>query len=131
MTTINNLNQTYPSNYNVNNSNFKVTDGLSFNQSVKKETNSNSGISSSTITQEDLKKMESALGLKDLQMNYVKDKETGEHVIQIKDDKNNLIRQIPPKEQLIIRKAIDDFLKNYDSNGNTSNIKNILLNVQS
>ena len=131
MTTINNLNQTYPSNYNVNNSNFKVTDGLSFNQSVKKETNSNSGISSSTITQEELKKMESALGLKDLQMNYVKDKETGEHVIQIKDDKNNLIRQIPPKEQLIIRKAIDDFLKNYDSNGNTSNIKNILLNVQS
>ena len=54
-----------------------------------------------------------------------------EHVIQIKDDKNYLIRQIPPKEQLIIRKAIDDFLKNYDSKGNTSNIKNILLNVQS
>lgn len=131
MTTINNLNQTYTGNYNVSNSNFKVTDSLSFTQSVKKETNSNSGISSSTITQEDLKKMESALGLKDLQMNYVKDKETGEHVIQIKDDKNNLIRQIPPKEQLIIRKAIDDFLKNYDSNGNTSNIKNILLNVQS
>lgn len=127
MTTINNLNQTYQSNYSVN-SNSKIPEGLSF--SIKSEQNvTHKHVT--TVTAEDLKKMEADLAIKDLKMNYVKDKETGENIIQIKDDKNNVIRQIPPKEQLVIRKAIDDFLKNYDSTGKASNISTGLLNVQS
>lgn len=127
MTTINNLNQTYQSNYSVN-SNSKIPEGLSF--SIKSEQNVTPK-HVTTVTAEDLKKMEADLAIKDLKMNYVKDKETGENIIQIKDDKNNVIRQIPPKEQLVIRKAIDDFLKNYDSTGKASNISTGLLNVQS
>lgn len=127
MTTINNLNQTYQSNYSVN-SNSKIPEGLSF--SIKSEQNVTDK-HVTTVTAEDLKKMEADLAIKDLKMNYVKDKETGENIIQIKDDKNNVIRQIPPKEQLVIRKAIDDFLKNYDSTGKASNISTGLLNVQS
>lgn len=127
MTTINNLNQTYQSNYSVN-SNSKIPEGLSF--SIKSEQNVTDK-HVTTVTAEDLKKMEADLAVKDLKMNYVKDKETGENIIQIKDDKNNVIRQIPPKEQLVIRKAIDDFLKNYDSTGKASNISTGLLNVQS
>lgn len=128
MTTINNLNQAYQTNYNVTNSNVKVPDSLSFPQQKKED---KADIPASTLTKEDLKKMEADLAVKDLKMNYVKDTDTGENIIQIKDDKNNVIRQIPPKEQLVIRKAIDDFLKNYDSKGNSSSISTGLLNVKS
>lgn len=127
MTTINNLNQTYQSNYSVN-SNSKIPEGLSF--SIKSEQNVTDK-HVTTVTAEDLRKMEADLAIKDLKMNYVKDKETGENIIQIKDDQNNVIRQIPPKEQLVIRKAIDDFLKNYDSTGKSSNISTGLLSIKS
>lgn len=129
MTTINNLNQVYQANYDVNNSVSKISDSLSFSSQQKIPEQPN--VKVSTVTPEDLKKMESDLAIKDLKMSYIKDKETGENVIQIKDNNNNLIRQIPPKEQLVIRKAIDDFLKNYDSKGKSTNISTGLLSVQS
>lgn len=76
--------------------------------------------SNSTINPSALEKFKSQLEAKDLTVSYTQDK-SGKQVMEIKDKlTQEVIRQIPSKEQLAISEAIDSFLSHYKKDGSTS-----------
>lgn len=103
----------------------KKTEATRVQDPVKTESgdtfsNNNSDKENSQYVNNFINEMNSELNNKNLQLVYVKDKETQKHVIQMKDIKTNeVIKQIPTKQILAISKQIDDYLTEYDKDGKT------------